>query len=222
MGISLQISTVCSTMDHFSKNLQDPWRVTLAVFFHVFRLDTKLKRYDSERLRLCLFIYTYVYYIPIYVLKKVALKLLWFHVGLPTQKNRSCNINVNACVCVFSITLTKHGCTLQETQPLHTQQDKIVPHHKHHITLWPGISLALRESLRCGGTRPFSTLKKPSNKCKTTRQRSFEKNSWVFVLMVACLMNFWSCGSSFRTLFYPWIFEFMLTNINLPEHMKII
>ena len=73
----------------------------------------------------------------------------------------------------------KHGCTLQEIQPLHTQQDKIVRHHKHHITLWPGISLALRESLRCGGTRPFSTLKKPSNKCKTTRQRSFEKNSWV-------------------------------------------
>lgn len=190
MGISLQISTVCSTMDHFSKNLQDPWPVTLAVFSHVFRLDTK---------------------------KKWASNSCGFTWDFPLKK-----IDPVISMCVFSITLTKHGCTLQETQPFHTQQDKIGPHHKHHITLWPGISLALRESLRCGGTRPFSTLKKPSNKCKTTRQRSFEKNSWVFVLMVACLMNFWSCGSSFRTLFYPWILEFMLTNINLPEHMKII
>ena len=65
--------------------------------------------------------------------------------------------------------------TVRETQPLHTQQDKIVP-RKHPITP-PGISLALRESLRCGGTRPFSTLKKPSNKCKTTRQRSSKKSS---------------------------------------------
>ena len=204
MGISLQISTVCSTMDHFSKNLQDPWRVTLAVFSHVFRLDTKLKRYDSERLRLCLFIYTYVYYIPIYVLKKSGPQPLVVSCGISNSKKAILKYR-----CVFSITLTKHGCTLQEIQPLHTQQDKIVRHHKHHITLWPGISLALRESLRCGGTRPFSTLKKPSNKCKTTRQRSFEKNSWV-CFNGSMFDEFLGLRIIF-TLFHPWILEFMLT-----------
>ena len=123
----------------------------------------------------CVCVYIYIYirsYLKILGWPSTSCGFMW-----DFQLNPKSSPLISMCVLhLHENMVVQHvHSTVRETQPLHTQQDKIVP-RKHPITP-PGISLALRESLRCGGTRPFSTLKKPSNKCKTTRQRSSKKSS---------------------------------------------